>query len=143
MQEPQQAAERGQLAQHHAAAAQEPPTPRLSLRERAAAAMSREAAPLAEQQAAQRVPEPQREAENAARALWENTPMEPQREAPSAARALWENAVEPQPDSTPSPARTLWENATPAPEPTSNRQELIEAARSISDEPTHSRGFER
>jgi hypothetical protein len=120
MQEPQQAAERGQLAEHHAAA-QEPPTPSLSLRERAAAAMSREAAPLAEQ----RVPEPQREAENAARALWENTP------------------IEPQPDSTPSPARALWENATPAPEPTSNRQELIEAARSISDEPTHSRGFER
>lgn len=50
MQEPQQAPERGQLAEHHAAA-QEPPAPSLSLRERAAAAMAQEAAPSSEHQA--------------------------------------------------------------------------------------------
>ena len=73
-----------------------------------------------QKQAAQRVPEPQYEAENAARALWENTPMEPQRETPIPARALWENAVQPQEphrDPAAEAARAIWQDATPAPQP--------------------------
>lgn len=60
MQEPQQAPERGQLAQHHAAA-QEPPAPALSLRERAAAATTQEAGRSSEQQAA---PQPSNDRSN-------------------------------------------------------------------------------
>ena len=73
-----------------------------------------------QKQAAQRVRDPQHEAAEAARALWENAPMEPQRETPSPARALWENAVqpqEPQRDPAAEAARALWQDATSAPKP--------------------------